>query len=69
MIMQNYDKFAGNFVMAYKTKQGVFVPNLKLFGQTKTELQTKKVAKIFYYVIWENGLVGIPLPTNMATVI
>ena len=23
----------------------------------------------FYYVIWENGLVGIPLPTNMAAAI
>ena len=44
--------------MTCKTKQGVFVPNLKLFGQTKTELQTKKVVKIFHLVLWENGLVG-----------
>ena len=34
----NYDQFAPNFDMAYKTILCVFVPNLKLFGRTKTKL-------------------------------
>ena len=29
----------------------------------------KRSWRIFYYVIWENGLVGVLLPTNMAAAI
>ena len=32
----NYDQFAPNFVIAYKTIQRVSVPNLNLFGPMKT---------------------------------
>ena len=41
----NYDQFAPNFVIAYKTIQHVSVPNLSLFGSMKTELRAKEVGK------------------------
>ena len=40
--------------MAYKTKQHVFVPNLRLFGPTK--LQVQEVGEFSVTYIWENGL-------------
>ena len=49
--------------MAYKTKQPVYVPNLKSCGLTKTDLWAKEVGEVSI-VIWEHGLVGI-LPTIM----
>ena len=61
----NYDQFPQNFDMACKTIQPVSVSNLNLFGLIKTELWVKEVC----YVIWENGLVGILLPTIMAATI
>ena len=39
----NYDQFAPNFGMVYKTMQYVSVPNSKLFGQMKTEIWAKEV--------------------------
>ena len=39
----NYDQVAPNFDVAYKTIQRVFSPDLKLFGPTKTTLQTKEL--------------------------
>ena len=48
--------------MAYRTIQRVSVPNLKLFGSMKTELWANESWRIFYYVTWENGLVGILCP-------
>ena len=39
----NYDRFVPNLGMAYKTIKRVSVPNLKLFGPTKTELRAKKL--------------------------
>ena len=39
----NYDQFVPNFDLAYKTIQFIFVPYLKLFGPTKTELRAKEV--------------------------
>ena len=41
----NYDKFAPNFDMAYKTIQRVSVPNMKLFESTKTKLWAKEVGE------------------------
>ena len=41
----NYDQFAQNFDIAYKTKQRVSVPNLNFFRPRKTELQAKEVGK------------------------
>ena len=41
----NYDQFAPNFVIAYKTIQRVSVANLNLFGPMKTELRAKEVGK------------------------
>ena len=41
----NYDQFAPNFGMAYKTIQHVSVPNMKLFGSLKTELWAKEVGE------------------------
>ena len=55
--------------MGYKTIKRVSVPNLKSFGPTKTELRAKEVKELYYYVIWENGLGGVLLPTNMAAAI
>ena len=51
----NYDRFVPNFGMAYKTIKRVSVPNLKSFGPMKT-VTGKRSWRIFYYVIWENGL-------------
>ena len=41
--MQNCDRFVPNLDMAYKTIKRVFIPNLKSFGPTKTELRAKEV--------------------------
>ena len=38
----NYDQFAPNFGMVYKTIQRIFVPILKLFGPSETELEAKE---------------------------
>ena len=65
----NDDQFSPNFDMVYNTIQLVYVPNLKSFGLMKTDLSAKESWRSFYYVIWENGLVGIPLPTNMAAAV
>ena len=65
---ENYEKFAPNFDITYKTIQRVSVPNFNLFGPTKPELRAKEVREISA-VIWENGLVGTLLPTNMAAAI
>ena len=65
----NYNKFVPKFDMVYKTIQRVSVPNMRLFGPIKTELQAKEVGGFSCYVIWENGLVGILLPTIMAAAI
>ena len=61
----NYDRFVPNLDMANKTTKRVSLPNLKSFEPTTTELRAKEVGD-FPYVIWENGLLGIHLPTNMA---
>ena len=42
----DYDQFAPNFDVAYKTIQCVFVPTLELFGPKKTELWAKEVGKL-----------------------
>ena len=52
--------------MAYKAIQRVSVPNYKLFESMETKLMGQRIWRIFYYVMWENELVDIRLPTNMA---
>ena len=52
--MQNYDQLTPYFDMADKTIQRVPINESRVTGQRSW--------RIFYYVIWENGL----LPTNMA---
>ena len=47
--------------------KAVSVPNLKLFEQMEIELWAKEIVE--FSVIWENGLVGILLVTNMAAAI
>ena len=42
----NYNQFAPNFDITYKTVQRVSVPNLNLSGPMKTELQAKEVGEI-----------------------
>ena len=42
----NYDKFAPNFEITYKTIQRASVPNLNLFEPMKSELQAKEVGEI-----------------------
>ena len=53
-VCANYDQLAPNSDMAFKTIQCVSVPNLKLFGPRKTELQAKKFGKfsIMLYGKW-----------------
>ena len=41
----NYDQFAQNFDVAYRTTQRVFVTDLKLFGSMKTEWWAKEVGE------------------------
>ena len=65
----NYDQFASNFDIAYKTIQRVSVPNLNLFGPKKTEFLAKELEDFQLYVMWENELVGTLFPTNMAATI
>ena len=57
--------------MAYETIQLVPVLRLNLFGPRKTELWAKEIEgfSIIASVMWENRLVGILLPTNMAAAI
>ena len=47
--------------MAYKTIKRVSVPNLKLFGPTKTELWTKNLEN---FVMWENGPQAFSCPPS-----
>ena len=42
----DFDQFAPNFEMGCKIIQHISVPNLKLFGQTKTELWAKEVGEL-----------------------
>ena len=60
----NYDQFAPNFGMAYKTIQRVSVPNLKLFGSLKTVLWAKEVGEFFIMLYRKMGWWGLfCLPT------
>ena len=43
----NYDQFSPKFDIVSKTIQRISVPNLKLFGQMKTEVRAKEVWRIF----------------------
>ena len=45
MTMQIMMNLPQNFSIAYKTIQRVSVPNLNLFGPTKTEVQAKEVGE------------------------
>ena len=56
-----------NFDMTCNITQCVLVPNLKSFRSMETELWAKEGGEVS--VTWENGLVGILLPTNMAVAI
>ena len=51
----NYDQFAPNFDMTYKTTQCVSVPNLKLFRSIKTELWAKEVGEVFIILYGKMG--------------
>ena len=65
----NYDQFLPNFVMTCNIIY-VSIPNLKSFGPLKAELVSgPRSWKISFYVMWENGLVGMFMPTNMAAAI
>ena len=46
----NYDQFAPNFDIAYKTIPCIFMPNLN-----ENRVVGQKSWRIFYYVIWGNG--------------
>ena len=52
--------------MAYMTILPIFVPNSKSFGPVKSGLWAKQVGELCIMLIWENRLVGIILPANMA---
>ena len=64
----NYDRFALNFGLVYKTTKRVSVPNLKSFRPTKTELQAKEVGEFSIMLYGKMGW-GVFLPTNMAATI
>ena len=57
----NDDQFAPNFDMDCKTAEVMQINEDRFMGQRSWGS--------FYYVIWENGLVGILLLTNMAAAI
>ena len=61
----NYDGFVPNFDVAYKTTTTKF----EVIWTNENRVMGKRSWRIFYYVIWENGLVGVLLPTNMAAAI
>ena len=64
----NYDQFAPNSGMACKTMQRVSVPNLRVFGQIKTELWAKQVGELSLCNM--RKWVGMhSFPTNMAATI
>ena len=46
----NYDQFAPNFVIAYKTIQHVSVPNLSFIWINENRVTGQRSWKIFYYV-------------------
>ena len=46
MTISNYNQFAPNFDITYKTIQRVSVPNLNLSAPMKTELEAKEVGEI-----------------------
>ena len=48
-VYANYDKFALNFGMVFKTIQRVFVSNFKLFGPIKIKLWDRIVGEFFLF--------------------
>ena len=64
----NYDQSAPNFDTSCETIQCVSVANLKGFGPMKNESQAKEVGE-FSIMLYEDRLVGIFLPTNVAAAI
>ena len=63
----NYDQFAPNFNMAYETIQRASAaPSYLAHRKQSYRLRSWR---IFYYVIWENGMVGTFVSTNMAATI
>ena len=63
----NYDQFAQNFCIAYKTIQRV--SKFEVVWINKTELQAKEVEKLTFMLYGKNGLVGILLPINTAVAV
>ena len=47
MVVTQIDQFSPNSDIAYKIIQLVFIPNRRLIGLMKTELQAKKVGDVF----------------------
>ena len=64
----NYDQFAPNFNVTYKTIQRVST-KFEVIWRSEHSVMGQRSWRIFCYVIWENGLVGILLPTIMAAAI
>ena len=52
---KNYDQFALNFDMVYKTMQRGSLPTLKLFGPMKTEIWVKEVGEFSITLHWKIG--------------
>ena len=68
MTMPIMISFTPNFHITSKTIQHVST-KFKVTSANQNRVMGQIIWRIFYYVIWENGLVDILLPTNMAATI
>ena len=65
----NVYQFALNSGMACKTIQPVFCTKFEVIWIIENRFMGQRSWRVFCYVVWENGLVGILLSTNMAAAI
>ena len=69
MTSSNYDQFAQNFYMACRTIKHVSITKFEAIRTNENRFMGHRSWRIFFYFIWENGLVGILLLTNLAAAI
>ena len=61
----NYDQAAPNFGISYQTTT-CLCTKFEVIWTNENRVMGQRSWRFFYYVIWENRLKGILLPTNMA---
>ena len=65
----NYDQFAQKFEIGLQDHTACLCTKFEVIWINENRVMGQRSSRIFCYVIWENGLVGILLPTNMAAAI